>query len=310
MSPTVLGGVAGLLLGVGGWLVVAHLAARRPHLDDRLAPYLRTPTRGLDHLERQHPLTPFGTVERLLAPVMADAVRVVERLGAPNADLAERLVRAGSSTGVEEYRAEQVVAAAVGTGAGLTLALALVAGRGAGPAAGTLLVVVGALTGVVLRDVVLSHRARRRCEQILLELPSIAELLALAVAAGEGAGGAVERVSQVGSGELAGELRRVVADARAGTPLVVALERMADRTGVPALSRFAESVVIAVERGTPLADVLRAQATDVREASRRELMEMGGRKEVAMMVPVVFLILPVTVVFAIFPGLSLLRLDL
>jgi tight adherence protein C len=59
---------------------------------------------------------------------------------------------------------------------------------------------------------------------------------------------------------------------------------------------------VAVERGTPLADVLRAQAMDVREAGRRRLLEIGGRKEIAMMVPVVFLILPVTVVFALYPG--------
>lgn len=63
-----------------------------------------------------------------------------------------------------------------------------------------------------------------------------------------------------------------------------------------------------VERGTPLADVLRAQAQDVREAARRALMEAGGRKEVAMMVPVVFLILPVTVVFAVFPSIAVLSL--
>ena len=56
--------------------------------------------------------------------------------------------------------------------------------------------------------------------------------------------------------------------------------------------------------------MLRAQAEDVREASRRGLMETGGRKEVVMMVPVVFLILPVTVMFAVFPGLATLRLDL
>ena len=67
---------------------------------------------------------------------------------------------------------------------------------------------------------------------------------------------------------------------------------------------------MAVERGTPLADVLRAQAQDVREAGRRELMETGGRKEIAMMVPVVFLVLPVTVVFAVYPGLAVLSLDL
>ena len=40
------------------------------------------------------------------------------------------------------------------------------------------------------------------------------------------------------------------------------------------------------------------------------LMETGGRKEVLMMVPVVFLILPVTVVFALFPGLAALRIGL
>ena len=44
---------------------------------------------------------------------------------------------------------------------------------------------------------------------------------------------------------------------------------------------------MAVERGTPLADVLRAQAQDVREEGRRALMETGGRKEVLMMVPVI-----------------------
>jgi hypothetical protein len=34
-----------------------------------------------------------------------------------------------------------------------------------------------------------------------------------------------------------------------------------------------------------LADVLRAQAADVREARKRNLLEIGGRKEIAMMVP-------------------------
>ena len=60
---------------------------------------------------------------------------------------------------------------------------------------------------------------------------------------------------------------------------------------------------MAIERGTPLAEVLRSQAMDVREAGKRALLEAGGRKEISMMVPVVFLILPVTVLFALYPGL-------
>ena len=37
-------------------------------------------------------------------------------------------------------------------------------------------------------------------------------------------------------------------------------------TGLPLVSRFAQGIAVAVERGTPLADVLHAQAADVREA--------------------------------------------
>jgi tight adherence protein C len=77
---------------------------------------------------------------------------------------------------------------------------------------------------------------------------------------------------------------------------------MASATGLPLVARFAQGIAVAVERGTPLADVLHAQAADVREAGRRELIEVAARREVAMMVPVVFLVLPVTVLFAFWPG--------
>ena len=56
--------------------------------------------------------------------------------------------------------------------------------------------------------------------------------------------------------------------------------------------------------------VLRAQAQDVREESRRDLMEKGGKKEIAMMVPVVFLVLPITILFAVFPGWDFLNFSM
>ena len=305
-----LGAAAGALGGVGLLLVWWRLAARRPTLDARLAPYLRAQRSGSRLLRAPTVHTPVPTIEHLLAPVMRDAVRVVERLSSPTADLERRLVRAGRTETVEQFRAGQVVAAALGTAAGLGLALALVTGRGQPLAAGVVVVLSCAVAGLVSADQLLSRQVRRREERLLAELPTVAELLALAVGAGEGALGGLERVARSTHGELAGEIRRAVADTRSGTPLTVALERLADRTGLVTLSRFAEAIAVAVERGTPLADVLRAQAEDVREVSRRSLMEAGGRKEVMMMVPVVFLILPVTVAFAVFPGLAALRLDL
>jgi tight adherence protein C len=53
--------------------------------------------------------------------------------------------------------------------------------------------------------------------------------------------------------------------------------------------------------------VLQAQAQDAREESKRELLELAGKKEVAMLFPLVFLILPITIAFAIFPGIFVLQ---
>lgn len=310
MSPVLQGALIGLLGGLGLLLVLVRLRTRRVSLDDRLAPYLR-PQRTSSGLLRSPTVRgPFATIERLVSPLMSDAVRLVTRLGSPTAELRRRLVRAGRSESVEQFRAGQVVWGVLSLAAGLALALMVAATRGGSPVVLVLLVALCGLSGVLVRDWLLSREIRARESRMMAELPTVAELLALAVGAGEGATGALERVVRTTRGELTGELAQTLADARAGMPLTIALDGLADRTGLTALARFAEGVAVAVERGTPLADVLRAQAQDVREEGRRELMETGGRKEVAMMIPVVFLLLPITVVFAVFPSMVVLRVGL
>ena len=210
---------------------------------------------------------------------------------------------------IEEFRAEQVLWGAVGLliGVGLSV-LMLAANPHRPPVLLLLLCLVTAVSGVVARDYSLTQEVSRREQRMLSEFPTVAEMLALAVGAGEGPVSALERVTRTSKGELSKELGIALAQARAGATLVSALEDLAARTSLPTLARFVDGVAVAVERGTPLADVLRAQAVDVREASKRALLESGGKKEVAMMVPVVFFILPVTMLFALFPGFVSLRL--
>ncbi|MBO0900957.1 type II secretion system F family protein [Cellulomonas sp. zg-ZUI222] len=309
MSPRVLGALAGLLLGSGLVLVALRLGARRITLDQRVGPYLRT--RGTSSLLRAEAARgPWATVDRLVAPFLADGVRLVARLGSPAADVRRRLARAGRHETVEQLRAQQVVSGVVGLAVGLLAAVVLAATRGAAVVPLVALVAVCGLLGALVPDWLVGRQVARREARLLAQMPTVTELLALAVSAGEGATGALERVVRQTHGELADELARTLADARAGTPLTGALQALADRTGLPALARFAEGVAVAVERGSPLADVLRAQAQDVREEGRRALMQTGGRKEVLMMVPVVFLILPVTVLFAVFPSAVVLRVGL
>lgn len=309
MSPGVAGALVGLLGGCGLVLVVLRLRARRLTLDQRVGPYLRARgTSSLLHVETAR--SPWGVLERLLAPFLADGVRLVARLGSSSAELRRRLARAGRPETVEQFRARQVVGGALGLAAGLAFAVVLAAVRGGALVPLVALVVVAGFLGALAPDWTLGQQVARREARLLAQMPTVTELLALAVSAGEGATGALERVVRQTHGELADELARTLADARAGAPLTAALEALADRTGLPALARFAEGVAVAVERGSPLADVLRAQAQDVREEGRRALMQTGGRKEVLMMVPVVFLILPTTVLFAVFPSAVILRVGL
>ena len=167
-----------------------------------------------------------------------------------------------------------------------------------------------ALAGAAGRDWWLSRQVERRRARIEAQLPDVVELLALVVGAGQGPVAAIERVVALGRGALVDELSLALAEVRAGTVLTTALAHLEQRVASPQVTRLSEAIAIALERGTPLADVLRSQAADSREAARRELMEEGGRREIAQMVPVVFLVLPITVVFALFPGLFVLRIGL
>ena len=312
MNTVLTSGLLGLVLALGLWLVLAAVrAVGAPTFADRIAPQLRAAelTTALggapwsSRRERGRSLTVAAgaaTMEWVLhraAPLFSSADV-----------LARRLVRDGSRKDVMDYRAEQVLCAVAGTVLGSLAGIALVVQQDVSAAIVAVGVVLGAGAGVWTRNDLLTRSIRRREKRMLAEFPAVAELMALAVGAGESTVGALERVCRVAEGELAGEFRAVLAQTRAGAGLTTALQDFSARTDVVALGRFVDGIVVAIERGTPLADVLRAQAQDVRDHDKRVLMEVAGKKEIAMLVPVVFFILPLSVVFAVFPGLAVLNL--
>ena len=306
MSPVAVMVSLGLVSGV----VLAVLGApwmRRPRLADRLDPYLRglepATTRLLEGAER--PLTPVPALERLLRPLLQDGARLADRWLGGSAAVARRLREAGAPGDVARFRAEQVLWGLAGFVAAVlvTFGLPLLSGRSVSAVAVVGGAVLGVLAGVLGRDGWLGRQIARRQARILRELPTLADLLCLAVTAGEGPRAALERTVARSHGALSRELALVLGDLRAGEPFTAAMERLAVRVPVPAVVRFVDGLVVATERGTPLGDVLRAQAADVREQHKRDLIEAGGRREVLMLVPVVFLELPVVILFVLYPGL-------
>ncbi|MES2171559.1 MAG: type II secretion system F family protein [Actinomycetota bacterium] len=302
--------LCGIGLGVGLWTLAGLLPRlRRPRLADRVAPYVDDISEGARRRLSRRSTEPLPFLTVLLHPVVSWVRSVLDRALGGSATIGLRLRQAGGHSDVERFRTSQLVWGIAGAGVG-AIAAVLVAVSGGPAGSEALLVVVAAVAGVVIRDAVLQHSARRRLAHMVDELPTVLEFLTLSLSAGEGILDALRRVSRASRGELAREFAAVVAEVNTGLPLSDCLARLSSELRLAPLTRVIEQIDGALDRGTPLAEVLRAQAQDARENSKRALLEIAGKKEVAMLVPLIFLILPMTIIFAVFPGIAVLRLGL
>ncbi|WP_100811278.1 MULTISPECIES: type II secretion system F family protein [unclassified Microbacterium] len=307
LSSLALAVVLGTAFGLGAWFLIALLPRWRAlPLERRIAPYVRdvTDPRGM---------TPWLTTDAWASPTIGRAfaaagIRFAALFGG-SATIARRLAQAGRAGGVEGFRARQL---AWGIGGLLVGSVVLIGVSLAGGFTPVVVAVpaIAALAGVVLCDVLLQRAAAARRARLQEELPPVLEFLGLCLAAGESLLDALRRVGSIGSGELSRELAGVVLEAGTGSSLGESLGALSRRLELPAFSRAVDQLVAALDRGAPLVHVLQAQAHDAREAARHELIERAGRSEILMLVPLVFLILPLSVIYAVYPGVFMLRLGL
>lgn len=278
------GAVLGLVTSCSILWVLARLRATAPlSLRERITPYVPS---LLSEVREQRPST-LHTLRGLLP---------ASRTRLQTGQHPER------SRGLEQVTA---VSAGVGGGAMLGFAFAL---RGSSGLLVPLLAALGGVAAEVVRSTAHVRSRRFRQQRITAELPDLAELFAFAVAAGESPPAALARVGDMATGDLGALMHRAAAETRLGTPFDVAMRDLVGDAGSSEVERFVDALLLAMERGTPLADLLRALAADARAAASRRLMESAGRKDVSMLIPVVFLILPTVVLIALFPGFRSLHL--
>jgi tight adherence protein C len=166
---------------------------------------------------------------------------------------------------------------------------------------------IAALIGLlvyVLLDRDLTKEIKRRRELIESEFPAVIEMLTLAIAAGETPMSAILRVANSADGQLAKEFQIVVAGVRSGLPLNETLDAMGRRVKSVMIRRFVDALVTATLRGAPLVEVLSRHAVEARGNQRNRVMGAAGKAEISMMIPVVFLILPISILFALWPSLT------
>jgi len=157
------------------------------------------------------------------------------------------------------------------------------------------------LPATIITD--MANRRRRR-DSVSNELPGALDLIGLCISAGMSITTALERIATSGVGELANECRIIAAEIALGVSVSDALRSSDTRVAHEGWSRLIDHVITARHYGTPLTEIIRALADDEQQAAGRRLLEAASTKETLMMFPLVFVILPVTVVMAVFPGLT------
>lgn len=111
---------------------------------------------------------------------------------------------------------------------------------------------------------------------------------------------------QVAMGETRSEVRAVVQEILRGVEEGLSIERALDqavmRAGSEQLRRFGDAVILGMERGSSMGQTLRNLINETRTQSKVLVMQRAGKAEIKLLIPVVFLILPISVIFAIWPS--------
>jgi tight adherence protein C len=199
-----------------------------------------------------------------------------------------------------EFRSSQIATAILSF---LVIALLLWAKTASIP--GTLFTAVIAGCGVfVLIDRNLTKAVLNRRAQMDAEFPALIEMLTLSISAGQTPLNAMAAIATRSECELAAEFLVVTKDVISGAPFHIALDAMGRRIKSVTIRRFIDAMITAMLRGAPIVEVLQRHAQESRTAHRNQIMSAAGKAEISMMIPVVFLILPVSMLFALWPSLS------
>lgn len=281
-----LSAAAAILLIAGGAAIIAYELAT----EDASAAGLL----GLRGLRRQEVLERGGLLATL-DPLVRWLARWIRPLSLPGirARLEKKLREAGDWGG---YDAPELIALSLLSALSAS-ALGALAVRGMdAPGA---LVPFGACLGFFLPFNHVSATAARRQREINRSLPPAVDLIALAMSAGLDFSAAIRHVIEVSHTQhraLTEELAYVLRQMSLGVARRRALEELAHRVPIEPVRHFVGATQQSEEKGTPLAETLKQQATTLRNRRSVQGEEAASRAAVLMMVPLLLVMASILVV--------------
>ncbi|MCA1671937.1 MAG: type II secretion system F family protein, partial [Actinobacteria bacterium] len=222
---------SGIALWFGAALVLSELRwFARPRLVDRLRPYAP----GGSAAGPSHHALSVDAIRDVVGPLCRGFGERMARMLGVTEELAVRLERLHSPLDVTGFRLRQVGWSVAGFGVAALVTLSL-----SPPAlVGLVLVVSGPLLVFLVLEQRLATASEAWKRRLFLELPVVAEQMAMLLSAGYSLTAALNRLAVRGTGHAARDLARVCGRIRQGLSEIDALREWATVADVDALQRL------------------------------------------------------------------------
>lgn len=139
------------------------------------------------------------------------------------------------------------------------------------------------------------------------EIAEFADLLAISLVAGRGPIQALAEIEDSLDPNLRDLVRAALLRNASGISLEKSLFTMANEAKSESMLQLVRSFQTAINRGTPLAENLRTFSHELRARRKEKILLSASKKEISMLVPIVFVVLPTVLVIAIYPALQVIR---
>jgi tight adherence protein C len=142
------------------------------------------------------------------------------------------------------------------------------------------------------------------------EIAEIAVVLGVALRGDATLQAALAKALENASGGIATRLKLALSAIELGLPVDMALAKAIEGEPDAALEEFIGKLQLSNQIGSALSDQLDHFAKTLFDQLAREKLARATAAETKMLIPLVFLILPVTVVFALYPSFQILNLQM
>ncbi len=139
------------------------------------------------------------------------------------------------------------------------------------------------------------------------DIAELSDLLALALVAGSSPIQGLTEIVDLIAEPLRSLLKDVLFKAASGISFDNAMGELTQNYQSESINTLVKSLKIAGERGTPLAEILRSFSHDLRSKNREKIIRSAAKKEITMLVPIVFVVLPTVLVIALYPALQVIK---